>query len=86
VFGSATHRRACSSAEFGRTLAAFQRDVAWDIRNRKTFSKIAVVGDAHWHEWSTYAGTLPFRARLKFFRSEAAAKHWLGVAGGRAAT
>jgi len=48
--------------------------------------RIAVVGDARWHEWSTCAGMLLFRARLKFFRSEAAAKHWLGVAGALAAT
>ena len=68
------------------TLAAFLKDGASDIRNRKTFLRIAVVGDARWHEWSTCAGMLLFRARLKFFRSEAAAKHRLGVAGARAAT
>ena len=70
----------------GWTPAALLRDVAWDIRNRKTFSKIAVVGDARWHEWSTYAGMLLFRGRLKFFRSEKEAKHWLGVAEERAPT
>ena len=70
----------------GWTPGAFARDLAWDIRNRKTFSKIAVVGDARWHEWSTYAGMLLFRGRLKFFRSEEEAKHWLGVAEERAPT
>jgi len=70
----------------GWTPAALLRDVAWDISNRKTFSKIAVVGDAGWHEWSTHAGMLLFRAALKFFRSEEEAKHWLGVAEARAPT
>lgn len=69
----------------GWTAAALLRDVAWDIRNRKTFSKIAVVGDACWREWTTYAGMLLFRARLKFFRSAEVAKHWL-VAEARAPT
>src|SRR5256885_15936722 len=35
----------------GWTPAAFVRDVAWDIRNRNSFSRIAVIGDARWHEW-----------------------------------
>jgi hypothetical protein len=70
----------------GWTPAALPRDLAWDIRNRKTFSKIAVVGDARWHDWSTYAGMLLFRARLKFFRSKEEAKQWLGVADARAPT
>lgn len=64
----------------GWTLAGFARDVAWDLRNRKTFSKIAVIGDACWHEWSTCAGMLLFRAKLRFFHSEQEARQWLGVA------
>ena len=64
----------------GWTPAAFVRDILWDIRNRNSFSRIAVVGDARWHEWSTYAGILLFRAKLRFFRSSEEAKQWLGVA------
>ena len=64
----------------GWTPAAFVRDIIWDIRNRNSFSRIAVIGDARWHEWSTYAGMLLFRAKLRFFRSSEEAKQWLGVA------
>src|SRR5438552_3380895 len=64
----------------GWTPAAFVRDIVWDIRNRNSFSRIAVIGDARWHEWSTYAGMLLFRAELRFFRSSEEARQWLGVA------
>jgi hypothetical protein len=46
-----------------------------------TFSKIVVIGDACWHELSTWPDMLLFRAKLRVFRSEQA-KQWLGVADG----
>src|SRR5215212_5364475 len=53
----------------GWTPAGFLRDLSWDIRNRRTFSKIAVLGDAPWHRWITASGAPLFRASLKFFGS-----------------
>ena len=40
----------------GWTPRGFLRDLAWDLRNRRTFSKIAVIGDAPWHRWITAIG------------------------------
>jgi hypothetical protein len=64
----------------GWTPAGFLRDLRWDLRNRRTFSKIAVIGDKGWHRWITAAGRPLFRAPIKFFRSaeESRAVEWLG--------
>src|SRR5205085_11491056 len=40
----------------GWTPAAFLRDLRWDLRNRRSFSNIAVIGDRNWHRWITAAG------------------------------
>ena len=63
----------------GWTPAAFLRDLRWDLRNRRTFSRIAVVGDRGWHRWITAAGAPLFRAPMKFFRSAPEAAAWLGA-------
>ena len=62
----------------GWTPAAFLRDLSWDLRNRRTFSKIAVIGDKRRHRWLTAAGKPLFRAPMKVFRSEGDAEAWLG--------
>ena len=66
----------------GWTPGGFVRDFIWDVRNRRTFSKIAVVGDRRRHRWLTLAGRPLFRGRMKFFRpgEEARAVEWLGGA------
>jgi SpoIIAA-like len=61
----------------GWTSAAFLRDLAWDLRNRRTFSKIAVIGDRPWHRWITATGAPLFRAPMKFFGGEREAAAWL---------
>lgn len=63
----------------GWTLGGFLRDLAWDLRNRRTFSKIAVIGDKAWHRWITAAGAPLFRAPMKYFRAgdEQRAQAWL---------
>lgn len=63
----------------GWTPPGFVRDLMWDLRNRKTFSKIAIVGDASWHKWITTAGTLLFRGQLNYFPAIDArlADYWL---------
>jgi hypothetical protein len=62
----------------GWTPAAFLRDLRWDLRNRRAFSKIAVVGDRSWHRWITAAGAPLFRAPMRYFRSVEEAEAWLG--------
>jgi len=63
----------------GWTPLGFVRDLICDLRNRKTFSKIAIVGDARWHKWITTAGTLLFYGHLNYFPALNAqlADHWL---------
>jgi hypothetical protein len=67
--------------EFGGwTFGGFARDLQFDIRHRRTFSRIAVVGRKRWHRWITHAGAPLFTARLKYFSSdeEERAKAWVG--------
>lgn len=62
----------------GWTPSGLLRDLLWDLRNRKTFSKIAALGDATWHQWITHAGAPLFTAEIRFFgEDEEAAKGWL---------
>ena len=61
----------------GWTPGGLLRDLAWDLRNRRTLSRIAVIGDAAWHRWITIAGRPLFRAPMKFFRSADEAIGWL---------
>ena len=61
----------------GWTPAGFLLDLRWDLRNRRTFSKIAVVGDRSWHRWITAAGAPLFRTPMKFVHSEMEAERWL---------
>ena len=61
----------------GWTPVGFVHDLSWDLRNRGSFSRIAVVGDARWHEWITLLGQPLFRARMRFFRGETDAIFWL---------
>ena len=65
----------------GWTVGGFLRDLAWDLKNRRTFSRIAVVGDRRWHRWITAAGAPLFRAPMQYFRTAEAAIDWLGTAG-----
>ena len=62
----------------GWTAGGFLRDLRWDLRNRRTFSKIAVIGDRRWHRWITAASKPLFRAPMRFFRSKEQAEAWLG--------
>jgi hypothetical protein len=63
----------------GWTPGGFLRDLAWDLRNRRTFSAIAVIGDRRWHRWITAAGAPLFRAPMKFFGADEQrqAEEWL---------
>jgi hypothetical protein len=63
----------------GWTPAGFMSDLMWDLRNRDSFSKIAVVGSARWHSWITSVGAALFKAPLKYFGNdeEQRAREWL---------
>ena len=63
----------------GWTPAGLLRDLAWDLRNRRTFSRIAVIGDRRWHGWITAVGAPLFRGAVKFFRAgeQSQAQDWL---------
>lgn len=63
----------------GWTIPGFLRDLAFDLRHRKAFSKIAVVGERSWHKWITHAAIPVFAAQLRYFRADeaGAAGRWL---------
>lgn len=63
----------------GWTVGGLLRDIMFDVRNRASFSRIAVIGDKTWHRWLTYVGIPIFRAPLKFFKvsDERLAVRWL---------
>jgi hypothetical protein len=63
----------------GWTIGGFLRDLRWDLRHRRTFWKIAVIGDAGWHRWITAAGRPLFRAPMRYFRpaDQSLAEQWL---------
>ncbi len=61
----------------GWSAAGLIRDLIFDLRHRASFSRIAVLGDARWHRWITYLGIPLFRAKLKFFNAQDAAREWL---------
>ena len=67
----------------GWTPGGFVRDLAWDLENRRSFSRIAVIGDQRWHRWITLAGKPLFRAPIKYFgaHAEGEAEAWLGYTG-----
>jgi hypothetical protein len=62
----------------GWTPAGFIRDLRWDFANRRTFSRIAVIGDRPWHRWITLGGRPLFAAPMHYFTSPEAAVAWLG--------
>jgi hypothetical protein len=61
----------------GWTPAGFIRDLGWDLANRCSFSRIAVLGDRRWHGWITWLGRPLFRAPMRYFDSAASAEKWL---------
>ena len=64
---------------FGWTLSGLLSDVAFDVRYRKSFSRIAVIGHRPWHRPLTALARLLFTAKVRFFTpaEEMAARTWL---------
>ena len=51
----------------GWNLAALWRDLAFDVRHKDQFGRIAVVGDNKWEAWGTKLFNTLFRAEMRFF-------------------
>ena len=61
----------------GWTPGGLVRDLRWDLRNGRSFSRIAVIGGRSWHRWITRLGRPLFRAPMLYFDSDASAEEWL---------
>jgi hypothetical protein len=64
----------------GWTPGGLLRDIRFDIRHRKSFPRIAVIGDRAWHKWLTYAAKPVFRGEMRYFDAaqEREALGWMG--------
>jgi hypothetical protein len=51
----------------GWSVQGFLRDLRFDLRYRRSFSRIAVIGHRRWHKWSTYAAMPIFTANMRFY-------------------
>lgn len=63
----------------GWTVGALLQDLRFDLRHRRTFSRIAVLGDRTWHKWISCAARPVFSGPLRYFtaQEEARATAWL---------
>jgi hypothetical protein len=65
----------------GWTPGGLVRDLRFDLRHRKSFSRIAVVGDRAWHKWLTLAAKPVFSGQMRYFDAaeEGAAVEWVSA-------
>jgi hypothetical protein len=63
----------------GWTGGGLIRDLRFDLSHRKSFSRIAVLGDRRWHEWVTIVGKPLFAAPMRYFGAgeERGAAEWV---------
>jgi len=63
----------------GWTASGFVRDLAFDLRHRNSFSRIAAVGNRRWHEVLTWLAKPIFPAPMRYFdgAQEAEAEKWV---------
>jgi len=61
----------------GWSAAGLIRDLVFDLRHQAAFSRIAVLGDARWHEWITYLAIPLFGVKMRFFKMQDSATRWL---------
>jgi hypothetical protein len=64
----------------GWTIGGFVRDLFFNLSNRNSFSRIAVVGDRPWHKWLTVAAKPIFTAPMRYFDAarDTEAVEWVG--------
>jgi hypothetical protein len=62
----------------GWAAGGLLRDIRFDIRHRKSFPRIAVIGDRAMHKWLTYAPRPAFSGEMRYFdvARERAALEW----------
>lgn len=65
----------------GWTPGGFARDLFFNLSNRHSFPRIAVIGDRPWHKWLTLAAKPIFIAPMRYFdgRDERAAVAWVSA-------
>lgn len=65
--------------DFRWTASGLWQDLAFDVRHRASFARVAVVGYKNWHKWITHASRLLFCGEVRFFKSDekAVAEKWL---------
>jgi hypothetical protein len=63
----------------GWTPRGLLRDLRFDLKHRRSFPRIAIVGDRPWHKWLTYAAKPVFNCPMRYFDSarEAEAMGWV---------
>lgn len=63
----------------GWTAGGLVRDIRFDIRHRKSFPRIAVLGDRAWQQWLTYAAKPVFSGEMRYFDAtrERQAAEWM---------
>ena len=62
----------------GWTVRGFVRDLIFDLRHRRSSTRIAAVGNRRWHRWLTWAAKPIFPAPMLYFdgAQEAEAVEW----------
>lgn len=61
----------------GWTAKAAIDEVRFDLRHRKDFDRIAIVGDSKWEAWGTKVSAPFFEGDMRFFTDEMPARHYL---------
>lgn len=62
----------------GWTPAALLEELRFDLRHRKDFDRVAVVGERAWEELGTKISAPFFSGSVRFFDKEESARAWLG--------
>jgi hypothetical protein len=65
----------------GWTPGGLVRDLLFDLKHRRSFPRIAVVGDRPWHKWLTFAAKPVFACPMRYFDEalERQAVEWVGA-------
>jgi chromosome condensin MukBEF MukE localization factor len=56
---------------------ALIEELRFDLRHRKDFDRIAIVGETAWEKWATAIAAPLFGGDMRFFTDEMPARHYL---------
>lgn len=62
----------------GWTPKALIEDLRFDLRHRRDFERVVIVGERQWEEIGTRIAAPFFSGSMRFFEDEAEARVWLG--------